>query len=33
MNDEWYCQWCEMWHSGETNCKGQDSRDRVMDNV
>jgi len=27
MTDKWYCQWCEQYHYGETDCEGQDSRE------
>ena len=33
MSGEWYCQWCKMWHTGQTNCEGQDSRERVMEST
>ena len=31
--NEWFCQWCDMWHKGETNCEGQKSRDAAMGDV
>lgn len=29
MSDEWYCQWCDVWHVGKTNCGGQKPRERA----
>lgn len=30
---EWFCQWCDCWHVGKTNCEGQNSREEAMSYV